>query len=204
MNIDKFGLALRAPVAAVVLEIAHQFLLFRVNRNDRFLRGQKRHGLRIDVLKLGVAIDVLASFPRLAVGLQAIAHACSRSPTRVGQLCAPVFASSLARLRRLRPSTTRAASGRPASPARPASSDRPQECDPDVLVLRPPPALRIRPRQEQRPYDGCRITRDKSSSAITCDPRHRADPAMSERPSSQAPKAPPASPPFSILAAMSR
>src|ERR1700730_6579667 len=78
MNFDQFGPAFRAPLAAVVLEIAHQFLLFRINRNDRFIRRQERLGLRIDVLKLGVAIDVLVSFARLAVGLQAIAHAAQK------------------------------------------------------------------------------------------------------------------------------
>src|SRR5579862_1562965 len=78
MNFDQFGCAVWSPLAAVVLEIAHQFLLFRVNRNDRFLRSKERLLLPIDLLKLGVAIDVLVSFARLAVGLQAIAHAAQK------------------------------------------------------------------------------------------------------------------------------
>ena len=31
VNVDQFGPALRVPVPAIVLEIAHQFLLFRIN-----------------------------------------------------------------------------------------------------------------------------------------------------------------------------
>ena len=62
MNVDQFGLAFGTPFPAVVLEIAHQFLLFRVDRDDRLVRRQERLGLRVDVLKLRVAIDVLAAF----------------------------------------------------------------------------------------------------------------------------------------------
>src|SRR2546425_122697 len=78
MNIDQFWRGFWPPLPAIVLEIAHQFLLFRVNRNDRFIRNQERLGLRIDVLKLGVTIDVLVSFARFAVGLQAITHAAQK------------------------------------------------------------------------------------------------------------------------------
>ena len=40
--------------------------------------GQKRLGLRVDVVKLGIAIDVLVAFSSLAVRLQAIAHAAQQ------------------------------------------------------------------------------------------------------------------------------
>jgi hypothetical protein len=78
MNIDEFRRSFGSPFPAVVLEIAHQFLLFRIYRNDRFVRSQECLGLRVDVLKLGVAIDVLVAFSCLAVRLQAIAHAAQK------------------------------------------------------------------------------------------------------------------------------
>ncbi len=78
MNVDGLGRAFRPPFPPVVLEITHQFLLFRVNRYDRFVRGQVRLGLRVDVLKLPVAVDVLVAFSCLAVRLQAIAHATKK------------------------------------------------------------------------------------------------------------------------------
>src|ERR1019366_5396594 len=53
-------------------------LLFCINRNDWLVRRQKRLGLGIDVIKLRVAIDVLAAFSCLAVRLQAIAHAAQK------------------------------------------------------------------------------------------------------------------------------
>ena len=78
VNVDQLWRSFWTPFPAVVLEIAHQFLLFRIDRYDRFVRSQERLGLRVDVLKLGVAIDVLAAFSRLAVRLQAIAHVAQK------------------------------------------------------------------------------------------------------------------------------
>ena len=78
MNIDAFRCSFGLPFPAVVLEIAHQFLLFRIHRNDGFVRRQERRGLRVDVLKLRVAIDVLAAFSCLVVRLQAVAHAAQK------------------------------------------------------------------------------------------------------------------------------
>src|SRR3979411_1918203 len=56
MNIDQLGPVFWAPFATVILEITHQFLLFRINRNDGFIRRQERLRLRIDVLELGVTV----------------------------------------------------------------------------------------------------------------------------------------------------
>src|SRR6478752_2397775 len=79
MNVDELRPALATPFPAVVLEIAHQFLLLlRVDRYDRFVRRQERRRLRVDVLKLRVAIDVLAAFSCLVVRLQAVAHAAQK------------------------------------------------------------------------------------------------------------------------------
>src|ERR1700741_3061727 len=78
MNVDELRPALATPFPAVVLEIAHQFLLLRVDRYNRFVRRQERRRLRVDVLKLRVAIDVLAAFSCLVVRLQAVAHAAQK------------------------------------------------------------------------------------------------------------------------------
>jgi len=79
VNLDRFGPAGGTPGPAIVLEIAHQFLLLRIDRDDRLARCQERLGLGVDIAKLRVAIDVVAAFPGLAVGLQAIAHAAQQA-----------------------------------------------------------------------------------------------------------------------------
>src|SRR5262245_13958748 len=74
MNIADFGFTLRAPLAAVVLEISHQFLALGVDRDDRLISAEEVDRLVVDVAKLCVAIDVLTAFPRLTVCLQAVVH----------------------------------------------------------------------------------------------------------------------------------
>src|SRR5262249_5182715 len=74
VNVDALRLTLGAPLAAVVLEITHEFLALGVDRDDRLIGEQELDGLVVDVTKLCVAIDVVTAFPRLAVGLQAIVH----------------------------------------------------------------------------------------------------------------------------------
>src|SRR5215472_615798 len=78
MNIDRFRRAFWSPLAAIVFEIPYGLFLLGVDRYDRIIRGQEGLGLRINVLKLRVAIDVLAAFSGLAVGLQAIAHVAQK------------------------------------------------------------------------------------------------------------------------------
>ena len=90
MDVDEFGRALRAPLATIVLEITHQFLLLGVDRYDRFVRRQQGHGLRVDVAKLRVAIDVIGSFTRLAVGLQAIGQAAQKIADHCGAHLVPL------------------------------------------------------------------------------------------------------------------
>ena len=58
VDINQLRLASGAPVPTVVLEIAHQFLLFRVNGNDRLPSPQERFGLLIDIAELAISIDV--------------------------------------------------------------------------------------------------------------------------------------------------
>jgi hypothetical protein len=72
MNIDVFGAVLGAPFTARILEIAHQFLLFGVHRNNRLAVFQEGCGARVDVLKLRVSIHMLVAFAGFAVRLQAI------------------------------------------------------------------------------------------------------------------------------------
>src|SRR6478736_6296466 len=122
MNVDELRPALATPFPAVVLEIAHQFLLLRVDRYDRFVRRQERRRLRVDVLKLRVAIDVLAAFSCLVVRLQAGAHAAQKLADNPSGK--PYDPPSPARSRGYAgcgSSTTMAASDRPASPVRPGA-----------------------------------------------------------------------------------
>ena len=74
MDIDEFGLTVGAPLAAVVLEISHQFLALGASRDDRLISAEEVDRLVVDVTKLCVAIDVPTAFSRLAVCLQAVVH----------------------------------------------------------------------------------------------------------------------------------
>src|SRR6202051_2713023 len=67
-----FGCALWPPFATAILEVADEFLLLRVDRDRRFT-GCKRflHSI-VDVVELRVAIRMVRSFARLAIGLQAV------------------------------------------------------------------------------------------------------------------------------------
>src|ERR1700678_1591132 len=74
MDIDVFGAVLGPPFTARILEIAHQFLLFCIHRNNRLAVFQEGCGARVDVLKLRVSIHMLVAFAGFAVRLQAIAR----------------------------------------------------------------------------------------------------------------------------------
>src|SRR4051812_2681504 len=71
IHLHLFGLALRAPRPARVLEIPNQLLLLRVHRNHRLLLGQRRRHARLDVVKRRIAVGMLATLAGLAVALQA-------------------------------------------------------------------------------------------------------------------------------------
>jgi hypothetical protein len=66
---DLLGIACRAIFATSVLEIANQFLLFRIDRDDRLAVRQKTASLFVDVFKLSIPIHMLASFVGFSVGL---------------------------------------------------------------------------------------------------------------------------------------
>src|SRR4030081_3915976 len=146
MNIDQLGPVFWAPFATVILEITHQFLLFRINRNDGFIRSQERLRLRIDVLELGVTVDVPGSFARLAVGLQAVAHDAQEITYNVCGHLLPFFASSVTRLRKLRLVHN---SGRMGSPRLAGATSllrsNTRFGSSVVFLLRPPPSWRTRP-----------------------------------------------------------
>jgi predicted ATP-grasp superfamily ATP-dependent carboligase len=59
------GLPLGTEFATGVLEVANQFLLFRVDRNRRFASGERRFDRGIDVRELRIAIRVVAALSGL-------------------------------------------------------------------------------------------------------------------------------------------
>src|SRR5882762_965184 len=62
MNQGLFRSCLGTPLLAVVAEVSDQFLLLSVHGNDRATLFQEPLGLSIDVLKLSVAIRMIAPF----------------------------------------------------------------------------------------------------------------------------------------------
>jgi hypothetical protein len=65
------GIALGPPFAAVVLEVANQFLFLGVHRDRRLVIGQGRLYARADMDELSIAIKAIRAFAVFAVGLQA-------------------------------------------------------------------------------------------------------------------------------------
>jgi hypothetical protein len=64
----------RLPLAAGILERADQFLLLRVDGDDRLALPQERRRGRVDVLELGVAIGMLLPFAGFPQGLEPVAE----------------------------------------------------------------------------------------------------------------------------------
>src|SRR4249919_3734534 len=69
---DRLRLALAAQLSTAVLEVAHQFLFLRVDRDRRLAGGECGLHPGIDVLELRIAVGMLRAFAGLAVGLTAI------------------------------------------------------------------------------------------------------------------------------------
>ena len=65
-------LSLGAPFPPAVAEIPDQFLLFRINGNHRLTSALKDFYFLVDIVELGVAIRMAASFLRFPIGLQAV------------------------------------------------------------------------------------------------------------------------------------
>jgi hypothetical protein len=64
------GIALGTPFAASVLEIAHEFLLLRVDGNHRLVLGQGCLDRRVDEAELSVAVGIVGAVRGLAIGSQ--------------------------------------------------------------------------------------------------------------------------------------
>src|SRR5215472_2654083 len=72
VHAHRLRIAFAAQLTAVVLEIPNQLLLFRVHRDRRLARGDRRLHRRVDVLELGISVRVVTALPRLAIGLAAV------------------------------------------------------------------------------------------------------------------------------------
>ena len=73
VDVYRFRLALWLPLLTRILEFSHQFLLFRVHRDDRLPLPMKGPHLAVDILEMSIPVRVRRAFAGLAVGLQAIA-----------------------------------------------------------------------------------------------------------------------------------
>ena len=87
MHPHLLGIALGPQFPTTVLEVANKLLLLGIHGNRRLLLGLERLDAGIDVLKLGIAVRVMASLTRLVVGLQAEA--------KPGQQAADQFVADL-------------------------------------------------------------------------------------------------------------
>ena len=67
-RMNLFRVALRAPFAVGVLDVAREFLLLRVDGDQFFGQGPDR---LIDETELSVAVWIIGAFLGLAIGLQA-------------------------------------------------------------------------------------------------------------------------------------
>src|SRR5260370_37293020 len=98
MYLDRLGLALWPPFAARILVVPYLLLLFRVYGNSGLATLQEFRRLRVDVLKLRIAVGMRGAFLGLAVRLQAVllfvqqfrnqhmAHLVSLGPQFVGEI----------------------------------------------------------------------------------------------------------------------
>ncbi len=69
-----FWVTLGPQFFAAILQIANQFLLFRVDGNHWLMLSEQPAHLLVDVLELPIALAVAGPIQCLAVGLKAIAH----------------------------------------------------------------------------------------------------------------------------------
>src|SRR5581483_7312372 len=69
MDVHPPWIAFRAIVASAILEVADQFPLLGVDRDDRLSLRLRGNDFRVDVVELGVSVGMFRAFIRLAVGL---------------------------------------------------------------------------------------------------------------------------------------
>ena len=72
MPVDLLRRPCLAPLAALILIVADQFLLLRVHRNDRFAYPQRLFDGAVDISELRVAVGMIAPLLGLAVALQTV------------------------------------------------------------------------------------------------------------------------------------
>src|SRR5471030_1537553 len=72
VRLHQIGTAFGAVIAAAVLVLADEFLLLRIDRNDRLASCLKRRDLAVDVLELAVAVGMVATLRGLAIDLAGI------------------------------------------------------------------------------------------------------------------------------------
>src|SRR6185295_11566237 len=77
--------ALAAQLSAAVLEVAHQLLFLRVDRDRRLASGECGLHLGVDVFELRIAVGMLRALAGLAVGLTAVVQ---RAQQQADQLLA--------------------------------------------------------------------------------------------------------------------
>jgi hypothetical protein len=70
MHPHLFGITLRPPFPASILEVSDKLLLLRVNRDNRLLFGQRAADARVDVSKLRIPIRMAVALSGFAVSLQ--------------------------------------------------------------------------------------------------------------------------------------
>ena len=139
MHVDLVGTAFATIVAARVLVRADAFLFLGVDRDHRLAGRLKGFDLRVDMLELGVPVDMMTAFQALAVDLTAVSEAIEplRNSAR-GNPMAP-FPQRLRELRTQRSGRIGSPSVVDASSARKSSNSVGSVC---VSAGRPPPERR--------------------------------------------------------------
>jgi hypothetical protein len=140
----RFGITLGAQFASAILEVANQFLLLGIHRNDRLPVALVGLDLGIDVHELGVPVWMRRAFAGLAVGLQAVTQVLQQFCHQPMAGLVPWQLSSAASLRTLLQVHRRGDSGSPRlTGSTSCSRSRTRVASLATVRLRPPPALRI-------------------------------------------------------------
>ena len=79
MNANVFRSAFGMPLAATILKIPDQFLLFRIHRDRWTTAFLKSLEIPVEIFKLGVAVGMRITFASFAIGLQAVATLLQQS-----------------------------------------------------------------------------------------------------------------------------
>ena len=72
MDLNLLRRSLRAPLGTSLFEVANQFLLLGIHRDDRIAKALKLLHLSVNVFKLGITIRVRSPLQGLAIPLEAV------------------------------------------------------------------------------------------------------------------------------------